>query len=284
VAREDGNGGGSASGAPAVFRQDEPLSEAFDFGGNQRIPARLFASMPTAAGWLKAVPHPLESRSLPALVAVELRTAQVEARGRVLDAETAVADAKAKLSAAVRLLMTALPREDIGEILHEVGALVSPMDPVDPAEYERLTGEPPPSIEEQIGTRVAALAEHFRRVGSMTDDTASEPTVRRRLNLAADELRDHLAPVPRLVAIRHGGQWRFPVWQFDEASPTGVVAGLEEVLQALVGVPRLQQVAWFTTRQPELDWAAPVTALREGDVDRVIRSAEALKTLTAGAP
>jgi excisionase family DNA binding protein len=65
-----------------------------------------------------------------------------------------------------------------------------------------------------------------------------------------------------LVAVRVGGAWRFPAWQF---SADGVVAGLEEV----VGGWRNSFVRlsiWAGEPSRELRGRTPAEALNDGDV------------------
>ncbi|MCP4664458.1 MAG: helix-turn-helix domain-containing protein [bacterium] len=76
----------------------------------------------------------------------------------------------------------------------------------------------------------------------------------------------------RMVALRVGRRWRYPVWQLDADASGGVVLGLAEVLEHL----RLSPAGaawWLTAPASELDGRAPIQLLRNHESDRVVHLA-----------
>lgn len=77
----------------------------------------------------------------------------------------------------------------------------------------------------------------------------------------------------RLVALRVGRQWRYPLWQFDPDAPGGTLAGLAEVLGRL-HLSSAGAALWLTSPQPGLEGLSPVRLLQRRETARVIRLAE----------
>ncbi len=73
----------------------------------------------------------------------------------------------------------------------------------------------------------------------------------------------------RMVALRQGRQWRYPVWQFDADGRNGLVPGLSEVLDQLHLSPA-GAALWLTTPKPELDGTAPIQVLTNRETRRVV--------------
>ncbi len=83
-----------------------------------------------------------------------------------------------------------------------------------------------------------------------------------------------------LLAVRVGDDWRYPACQFDEARPGGVVAGLPEVVQAMVAAGPWVTLDFLLAADGALGGATPLAALRAGGgeglaaVRRLLRQAE----------
>lgn len=77
----------------------------------------------------------------------------------------------------------------------------------------------------------------------------------------------------RMVALRSGRQWRYPVWQLDADEPHGLVPGVVEVMERLPLSPA-GVALWLTSANPELDGETPIQVLRNRQTDRVVRLAE----------
>jgi hypothetical protein len=77
----------------------------------------------------------------------------------------------------------------------------------------------------------------------------------------------------RLLALSLGRRGhRYPAFQFGE----GGLPGLERVLGALKDHDPWTQLAFFVTRQSDLDDQTAVVRLRAGDVETVLRAAGAV--------
>ena len=76
----------------------------------------------------------------------------------------------------------------------------------------------------------------------------------------------------RLLAIdsgRHG--YTFPAWQFV---PGGVLAGIEETLEALAALDPWTRLAFFLGENEATRGKTPLEALRRGDLGDVLRAAQ----------
>jgi hypothetical protein len=77
----------------------------------------------------------------------------------------------------------------------------------------------------------------------------------------------------RLLALKAGGRWRYPRWQLDPDSPTGILPGLSEVIKHL----RLSPAAaafWLTRSRSELGGRTPLEMLQRRTPDPVLELAE----------
>ena len=78
-----------------------------------------------------------------------------------------------------------------------------------------------------------------------------------------------------LLGLKAGREWRIPTWQFDQASPTGVLAGLRELGARFPGsVVALSR--WIEQPNSDLVGLTPGAALRRGNVEDVVRLVRAL--------
>lgn len=99
------------------------------------------------------------------------------------------------------------------------------------------------------------------------DDVASALRITRQ---AVDKRRR----AGRLIAISAGRRgYAYPVWQLDSAS--GTLPGLEEVLAELGGHDQWMRMTFMLNPNARLDGATPLAVLRDHDVERVKRAAQA---------
>lgn len=77
----------------------------------------------------------------------------------------------------------------------------------------------------------------------------------------------------RILALRVGRQWRYPIWQFDVDGPGGVLPRLDEVVEKLFLSPA-GAASWLTRPQKALEDRTPIEALRSREADTVVRLAE----------
>ena len=80
----------------------------------------------------------------------------------------------------------------------------------------------------------------------------------------------------RILAVstgRHG--WRYPLCQFDEGSETGLVPGLERVLEVLDDEGGWMALAFLLSPEERLGDARPLDALGAGEVEEAVLAARA---------
>jgi len=76
----------------------------------------------------------------------------------------------------------------------------------------------------------------------------------------------------RLIGLTMGRRgYLYPVWQFGEH---GTIPGLEETLAALDSFGPWSQVSWFISPNTRLGGRSPLSVLREGQVEQVVRAAQ----------
>jgi hypothetical protein len=102
--------------------------------------------------------------------------------------------------------------------------------------------------------------------------------------LSSDEVRGYvrrsrpivnkMAKDGRLLAIADGRALRFPRWQFDLNSETGVVPGLVDVLATMDASP-FRKAAWLVTTSAALS-DTPLNALRSGRIASVLDEAKSV--------
>ena len=79
----------------------------------------------------------------------------------------------------------------------------------------------------------------------------------------------------RILAVstgRHG--WRYPLCQFDEGSESGLVLGLERVLEVLDDEGGWMALAFLLSPEERLGNAQPLDALRAGEVEGTVLAAK----------
>jgi hypothetical protein len=121
---------------------------------------------------------------------------------------------------------------------------------------------------ERATLRIGALAESFALRRQLLADTLTSSDVARILGTTRQTPIDRLQN-GTLLALRDGGTWHFPVWQFDPMGPDGIVRGLAEVLAALDTNPFIK-ARWLQMPHAELNGQTPLDALRTGQAGRVI--------------
>ena len=76
----------------------------------------------------------------------------------------------------------------------------------------------------------------------------------------------------KLIGLTMGRRgYLYPAWQFGEH---GTIPGLEETLAALDSFGPWSQVSWFISPNTRLGGRSPLSVLREGQVEPVVRAAQ----------
>lgn len=143
--------------------------------------------------------------------------------------------------------------------------------------------DPLAEVDEPMDTAAAAEALSFAEVEAQTAreailrDCVSVAEAARRTGRSRQAL-ERLRRAGRLVALRVGNQWRYPVWQFDLDASGGIVPGLEEILRHLALSP-VGAAFWLLQPSERLDGARPIDLLRRRRPEPVIALAREAGTL-----
>jgi hypothetical protein len=118
------------------------------------------------------------------------------------------------------------------------------------------------------------MREQFEAIRNrILDEALPTRDVSRRLRITGEAIRKRLER-KELFGLKVGRDYRFPEWQFDARSSSGVLPGLCDVLKA-IGLAPIEIAGWFERRMTELDDRSPIEALRAGDIDAVVDAAKA---------
>lgn len=130
--------------------------------------------------------------------------------------------------------------------------------------------EPMEAAQEVALSEVAARGERLRLLAQCVRAERAGQLTGRSRQAVERQRRDG-----RVLAIREGRQWRYPVWQFDKDGPGGLLPGLPKVLEHLRLSPSAAAF-WFTTPRADLEDLPPIELLRRRNSERVIELAEQL--------
>lgn len=185
-------------------------------------------------------------------------------------ARSALADLDARLADELR-----------ADELDALIAITSEILSADPQPDPAASGVSVVTGRQQVGARQVASAQranllrNFALRRSLLEDSMTSPEVAELLGRASRQTAHDRAAAGTLLAIKDGGLWRFPIWQFDAAGPDGVIEGLPEVISELPSMAPLARLAWFRNPKRGLNSRTPLEALRERDLDLVIAEARA---------
>ncbi len=84
----------------------------------------------------------------------------------------------------------------------------------------------------------------------------------------------------RLLGVQVSSRgYLYPAWQLDLNSESGILAGLEETLQALDPLSSWTKLSFMVGQSARLGGASPVEALRQGRADEVVEAAKGFGSL-----
>jgi excisionase family DNA binding protein len=186
------------------------------------------------------------------------------------------AHAAERLERADRRLAGALPLSDIDDIVAEAEHAAELVDAPGSARVSKLTGDVLPGPREMARIRRANLLRAFSERRALLAEALSVAEVAELLGVGRQTPHDRVK-AGTLLAVKENGKLIFPDWQFDPDGADGVLVGLPEVLRAIQGpISPMGRIRWFVTPKPLMDGRAPLEALRAGDVDIVVREAQAI--------
>jgi len=175
--------------------------------------------------------------------------------------------------AAIRELTEAIGADGIDRVLKSAANAVAtePQKSEEQARLTRLTGVGPVGGAEaaELAARITVRSIQARE--NLLRDTVSSTVAADMLGVKPQTVRNRVKR-GALLAVREGGDFRVPVWQFDREGEDGVIHGLPEVLKAL-DVPPFSQIRWLTRPNPYLEDRTPLEALKQGEIDTVVAEA-----------
>ncbi len=176
----------------------------------------------------------------------------MEAVGRLGRGEVAI------IAAAVR--ETAPPSRDGASTIDKGDERLAHLLGPRPAQDRRLTNE------------MVTTMRGFERRRQLLQDSFTAAQVATALGVSRETVYAR-AERGQLLAATDGGQLRFPRWQFDPASDTGLLAGLSDVVKVLGERPQLGKIAWLTSRRSSLG-DTPLNLIAAGQSAAVMGAAE----------
>jgi hypothetical protein len=78
-----------------------------------------------------------------------------------------------------------------------------------------------------------------------------------------------------LALPRGGGEYAFPLWQFDEGTRDGLLPGLTRVLRSFSVEDPWMRSEFMLAPDDRLGGKRPLDALREGEAEAALRTASA---------
>ncbi|MEO0948071.1 MAG: DNA-binding protein, partial [Cyanobacteria bacterium J06641_5] len=134
------------------------------------------------------------------------------------------------------------------------------------------------SSQERMRLELTGLERDFARRRELLAGSIGTSDVVKLLHLTPQAIRKRVSQ-QKLLAVLDGGDYRFPLEQFDAQGPNGVVDGLSEVLQAMSSISDYARLNWLATPNPIFANATPFEALRKGEKDSAIATAHSIHLL-----
>ena len=133
------------------------------------------------------------------------------------------------------------------------------------------------SPQERVRLELKGLERDFARRRELLEGCIGTSEVVELLKLTPQGVRQRIKQ-QKLLAILDGGDYQFPLAQFDACGPNGVLEGLDKVLKAMT-VSDYARLNWLATPNPIFGDATPFEALRTGEKDRVTAAAFAINLI-----
>jgi hypothetical protein len=136
-----------------------------------------------------------------------------------------------------------------------------------------LEGPLPPA--ERVALLIDGLLGGFQARREALADCVSAEEVRALLSLGSRQAVQARREAGQLLAVKERDELKFPIWQFDATTDTGVLRGFPEILAALKERDSIWTLLWMRTPQRALDNATPAEALRAGRTQQTVEVARA---------
>lgn len=169
------------------------------------------------------------------------------------------------LSEAIRVVIEELPSSEITEFIDTV---TGGDDGLDPA----LWGASP-STAEVARAHLVNLTAKFADRQAVLAQSITRAEAAQLLGISDQAVSDRLA-AGDLVGLKDGRVWKLPAWQFDADTENGWLPGIGDLRQHFPAGP-VTLTAWVTAPNVDLGGHTPAARLAAGDVDQVLREAQA---------
>ena len=181
-------------------------------------------------------------------------------------------DAVERVIQGMRRLVDRLTPEEVEALAGRIEeALTSPPAQGTDSFVDAVSGGRALGERDRVALAVSSALTDFAYRRDLLADSLTAPQVAALLGTSRQTPHER-ARAGALLAARDGGFLRFPAWQFDAATPDGVVTGLPDVVRALDDTPPLDKIAWFVTPKALLG-RTPLEALKAGDRAEVLLAA-----------
>jgi len=169
------------------------------------------------------------------------------------------------LSDALRAVIQELPASEITEFIDTVTGADDDLDPA-------LWGDAP-STAEAARAHLANLTAKFADRQTVLAQSITRADAAHLLGISDQAISDRLN-AGDLVGLKDGRVWKLPAWQFDADTENGTLPGIAALRQHFPAGP-VTLTAWVTAPNADLDNHTPAARLAAGDVDQVLRAAQA---------
>lgn len=169
------------------------------------------------------------------------------------------------LSDALRTVIQELPASEITEFIDTITGADDNLDPA-------LWGDAP-STAEAARAHLANLTAKFADRQTVLAQSITRADAAHLLGISDQAISDRLN-AGDLVGLKDGRVWKLPAWQFDADTENGTLPGIAALRQHFPAGP-VTLTAWVTAPNADLDNHTPAARLAAGDVDQVLRAAQA---------
>lgn len=128
---------------------------------------------------------------------------------------------------------------------------------------------------DRVQALLDGLADAFHDRREALAECATTEQVQKLLSLNSRQALAARVEAGQVLAVKERDELRYPVWQFDATTETGVLQGLRATLDALKERDPMWTLLWMRTTQRALDGRTPAEALRAGDIQLTVEVARA---------
>lgn len=155
------------------------------------------------------------------------------------------------------------------------------LQPTRPAQgdmsFANLIGARQVDSGQQQAMELAALTNFFNYRKKLLSDAIAATKAAEILGVSRTTIHERIRS-GQLLGVLDNNIMKMPTWQFHAEGPNGAVEGLDEVLAALT-CNVLAKISWMSSPNPIFSNLRPIEALKNGQVDEVVREARAVETV-----